>query len=66
MKRRLATGIVAAIAAVSTSVPAAGVANMGGHPHMTPPNCGHHKHNGKHKGKGGNRKGSGKGNKCGR
>jgi len=66
MRRRVTSGIVAAITAVALTVPAAGLANKGGKPHTTPPSCHVHKHTGKHKGStNGKKNGSSKGNKCG-
>ena len=65
MRRRVTSGIVAAITAAALTVPAAGLADKGGKPHTTPPSCHVHKHFGKHNGTKGQRKGSSKGNKCG-
>jgi hypothetical protein len=71
MSKRLTGGIVAALAAVSMSAPAVGLANRGGTPHTTPPMCHMHKNSGKHKGQlknatKGKRNGASKGNKCGK
>lgn len=66
MSKRLTTGLVAAITAVSMSVPAAGLASQGGTPHSTRA-CPTLKHSGKHKGatKHGLKRGANKGKKCG-
>jgi hypothetical protein len=71
MKRRLTSGIVAAVCAISMSVPAVGLANAHGTPHKAAASCPAHPNKGKHKGttKGkskGKRKGSSKGRKCGK
>ncbi len=65
MNKRLTSGVVAAVVALSMSVPAVGLANKGGTPRHTPAKCSTKKHYGKHKGTRGQRKGSTKGNKCG-
>ena len=64
MSKRLTSGLVAVIAALSMSIPAVGLADRGGHPHSTKA-CKVHKHYGKHKGTRGKRKGMDKGKKCG-
>ena len=64
MRKRSASGALAAITAAALSVPAVGLANKGGTPHSTKP-CPTHKHQGKHKGSSkGKKKGSSKGKKC--
>lgn len=66
MRNRVIAGAVAAVAGLSLSVPAVGLANKGGVPHKTPAKCTTHKHTGKHKGSSkGKKKGSSRGNKCG-
>lgn len=65
MNKRLTSGVLGAVVAISMSVPAVGLADKGGTPHKTPAKCltlHHGKKKGAHKGK---KKGSGKGNKCG-
>jgi hypothetical protein len=65
MSKRFTSGLVAAIVAVSMSIPAIGLANKGGVPHSTKA-CPTHKHSGKHKGASkGHKKGATKGKKCG-
>jgi hypothetical protein len=66
MNKRVTSGIVAAVVAISMSVPAVGLATKGGHPANRSSKCTMH-HTGKHKGAAkGKKKGAGKGNKCGK
>jgi hypothetical protein len=66
MSKRLTSGLVAAIAAVSMSIPAVGLASKGG-VSRSPRACPTHKHSGKHKGatKRGLKRGANHGKKCG-
>ena len=66
MSKRLTSGLVAAIAAVSLSIPAIGLASKGGVT-RSPNGCPTLKHSGKHKGatKHGLKRGASHGKKCG-
>ena len=65
MSKRLTSGIVAAIVAVSMSIPAVGLADHGGHPHSKQA-CKVHRHYGKHRGDAkGHKRGFDRGKKCG-
>jgi hypothetical protein len=66
VRKRVTAVVVAAVAGVSMSVPAVGLADKGGHPHRMPPKCAMHKRYGKHRGAArGGKKGMSRGNKCG-
>lgn len=67
MNKRITSGVIAGIAAICVAVPAAGLADQGGHPHSKKA-CKTHRHYGRHEGftKGhGKHKGFGRGKKCG-
>lgn len=71
MNKRLTSGVVAAICAISMSVPAAGLASKGGTPAKSQASCPAHSMKGKRKGhtkakSKGLKKGSSKGRKCGK
>ncbi len=66
MNKRLTSGIVAAVVALSMSVPAIGLANKGGIPHSLSRSCPSHHHGKKNGATKGKKKGAGKGKKCGK